>query len=142
MISVLCENGITQVNASGKGGLLLEEGCNVILSLINALGKDHNPERKRAIGITILAGATGTFMQEQIDGKHDPEKAEPYIESVAKSISTNIELNEDEDKFKKLVLGLLGFDPDEVEPEADEPEPAEPAQEVPAEGGCDNEQSV
>lgn len=139
MISVLCENGRTQVNASGKGGLLLEESCNVILHLIKSLGKDHNPEKQRAIGITILAGATGTFMQEQIDGEHDPEKAEPYIESVAKSISTNIELNEDEDKFKKFVLDLLGFDPDEVEPEAGEAEPAEPAQEETTEAETEKE---
>ena len=129
MIKILVENGKTHIEMNGKGSELLEEAGNLIMELINSIGE--TVEERHEFGVMLLSGAVGVFMQEQIDGEYDEEKAEELIASAFEFIVTNINLNKNKDKITELLKEmLLGDEPDAAQEETE------------AEGGCDNEQSV
>lgn len=126
MIKVLIENQTIELEMNGGQRDLLEEAGNMILELINGTGE--TVEERHEFGVMLLSGVVGTFMQEQIDGEYDEEKAEELIASAFKFIVTNINLNKNKDKITELLKEmLLGDEPD-----------GEPAQEEAAEAECDN----
>ena len=128
MISVLCENGRTHIDMNGKGSELLEEAGNLILELINGTGE--TVEERHEFGVMLLSGVVATFMQEQIDGKYDEEKATEFVGMTFEFIVGNIKMNKNKDKLIDLIKeALLG----------DEPETAEPAQEEAAETETEKE---
>ena len=122
MIKILVENGKTHIDMNGKGSELLEEAGNLILELINGTGE--TVEERHEFGVMLLSGVVGTFMQEQIDGKYDEEKATEFVGTTFEFIVGNIKMNKNKGKLIDLKKeALLG----------DEPETAEPAQEEAAE---------
>ena len=138
MIKVVCENETLDLETKGEQRELLEEAGNIVLEMINSMG--DTVEERHEFGVMLLSGVVGTFMQEQIDGEYDEEKAEKLIASAFKFIVTNINLNKNRDKLLDLIgEALFGINPEAGEPEAEEPAQEETAE---AEGGCDNEQSV
>ena len=129
MIKVVCENETLDLETKGEQRELLEEAGNIVLEMINSMG--DTVEERHEFGVMLLSGVVGTFMQEQIDGEYDEEKAEELIASAFKFIVTNINLNKNKDKITELLKEmLLGDEPDAAQEETE------------AEGGCDNEQSV
>lgn len=128
MIRILSENGKTHIEMNGKGSDLLEEACNLIMELINSIGE--TVEERYEFGVMLLSGVVGTFMQEQIDGKYDEEKATELVGTTFKFIAGNIKMNKNKDKLIDAIKeALLG----------DEAEPAEPAQEETAETEAEKE---
>lgn len=128
MIKILVENGKTHIEMNGKGSELLEEAGNLIMELINSIGE--TVEERHEFGVMLLSGVVGTFMQEQIDGKYDEEKATEFVGMTFKFIVGNIKMNKNKDKLIDLIKeALLG----------DEPESAEPAQEETAETEAEKE---
>ena len=128
MIKILVENGKTHIEMNGKESELLEEACNLIMELINSIGE--TVEERHEFGVMLLSGVVGAFMQEQIDGKYDEEKATEFVGMTFKFIVGNIKMNKNKDKLIDLIKeALLG----------DEPESAEPAQEETAETEAEKE---
>ena len=128
MIKATSENKTLNLEMKGEQRELLEEAGNLVLEMINSMG--DTVEERNQFGVMLLAGAVGVFMQEQIDGEYDEEKAEELINSAFKFIITNIKLNKNKDKLLDLIKeALLG----------DEPEQAEPAQEETAETEAEKE---
>ena len=127
MISVLCENGRTHIDMNGKGSELLEEAGNLILELINGTGE--TVEERHEFGVMLLSGVVGTFMQEQIDGKYDEEKATEFVGMTFKFIVGNIKMNKNKDKLIDLIKeALLGDEQESAEPAQAEPAPEETAE--------------
>ena len=127
MIKILVENGKTHIEMNGKGSELLEEAGNLIMELINSIGE--TVEERHEFGVMLLSGAVGVFMQEQIDGEYDEEKAEELIASAFKFIVTNIKLNKNKGKLIDLIKeALLGDEPESAEPAQAEPAPEETAE--------------
>ena len=117
-----------EIEMDGMRDELLEEAGNAILEMIN--NTSETMEERHAFGVLLLSAVVGTFMQEQVDGEYDEEKAEELINSAFKFIITNIKLNKNKDKLLDLIgEALFGINPEE----AGEAEPTEPAQEEAAE---------
>ena len=128
MIKILVENGKTHIiEMNGKGIELLEEAGNLILELINGTGE--TVEERHEFGVMLLSGVVGTFMQEQIDGKYDEEKATEFVGMTFKFIAGNIKMNKNKGKLIDLIKeALLGDEPESAEPAQAEPAPEETAE--------------
>lgn len=122
MIKVVCENETLDLETKGEQRELLEEAGNIVLEMINSMG--DTVEERHEFGVMLLSGVVGSFMQEQIDGKYDEEKATEFVGTTFKFIAGNIKMNKNKGKLIDLIKeALLG----------DEPETAEPAPEETAE---------
>ena len=127
MIKILVENGKTHIEMNGKGSELLEEAGNIVLEMINSMG--DTVEERHEIGVMLLSGVVGTFMQEQIDGKYDEEKATEFVGTTFKFIAGNIKMNKNKGKLIDLIKeALLGDEPESAEPAQAEPAPEETAE--------------
>ena len=152
MIKVVCEKNETDIESEGSLIEVKVEFARMCIEICKSIGKQLEEKRKIPEGegsVHALADLITIFVFADANPfyalTHDKEinefnkKTVAYIKDAINEFSSDTVEELDIDKLADFLGKIFGV---KERSEAGEPEAEEPAQEVPAEGGCDNEQSV